>query len=223
MHIQMDRTSILGDAIDYIVGLQNQVKALQDELLLDHRPPPEEDPDVLLDHPPPASLVGRELENDDSPRTSGKRRRPEEERGHDMEPQVEVRQVEANEFFVQVLCERKPGRFVQLMDAMNALGFEVTNVNVTSYKTLVLNVFRVVVRSSLLDLLFSYLLAARHATLLTMEPLFNLVVGAEEGQRGGREGGQGQGLVAGDHSGGVRRRRVVVVGGLMILCRGHDH
>ena len=147
---QMDRASILGDAIDYIVGLQNQVRELQDEL---------EDradgaPDVLLDHPPPASLVG--LENDDSPRTSlhqpaaagSKRPRAaaEEEKGHDMEPQVEVRQVEANEFFLQVLCEHKPGSFVRLMDAVNALGLEVTNVNVTSYKTLVLNVFRVVVR-----------------------------------------------------------------------------
>ncbi|KAF8685802.1 hypothetical protein HU200_043707 [Digitaria exilis] len=152
---KMDRASILGDAIDYIVGLQNQVKALQDEL---------EDPadggahDVLLDHPPPASLVG--LENDDSPRTSlhqqpatsNKRARAsaaaEEEKGHDMEPQVEVRQVEANEFFLQVLCEHKPGRFVRLMDAMNAQGLEVTNVNVTSYKTLVLNVFRVVRRDN---------------------------------------------------------------------------
>jgi len=149
---QMDRASILGDAIDYIVGLQNQVKALQDEL----EDPADGVPDVLLDHPPPASLVG--LENDDSPRTSlhqpaaplagSKRPRAaaEEDKGHDMEPQVEVRQVEANEFFLQVLCEHKPGRFVRLMDAVNALGLEVTNVNVTSYKTLVLNVFRVVVR-----------------------------------------------------------------------------
>lgn len=152
LYVQMDRASILGDAIDYIVGLQNQVKALQDEL----EDPADGGPDVLLDHPPPASLVG--LENEDSlqqqPAASNKRPRAsaaaegEEEKGHDMEPQVEVRQVEANEFFLQVLCEHKPGRgrFVRLMDAINALGFEVTNVNVTSYKTLVLNVFRVVVR-----------------------------------------------------------------------------
>ncbi|CAD6248309.1 unnamed protein product [Miscanthus lutarioriparius] len=155
---KMDRASILGDAIDYIVGLQNQVKAMQDELEDPADGAGGGAPDVLLDHPPPASLVG--LENDDSPRTShqqplagSKRARAavqaaEEENGHDMEPQVEVRQVDANEYFLQMLCERKPGRFVQIMDSIAAMGLEVTNVNVTSHESLVLNVFRAARRDS---------------------------------------------------------------------------
>ncbi|CAL5060706.1 unnamed protein product [Urochloa decumbens] len=157
---KMDRASILGDAIDYIVGLQNQVKALQDELE-DPADGGGGGPDVLLDHPPPASLVG--LENEDSPRASLQHQPPAskraraaaaeaEEKGHDMEPQVEVRQVEANEFFLQVLCEHKPrertGGFVRLIDGVNALGLDVTNVNVTSHESLVLNVFRAVRRDN---------------------------------------------------------------------------
>ena len=144
------------------MGLQKEVKDLQDELEDPNPralPPGSKAPDVLLDdHPPPG------LDNDeDSPPqqqhsfptgAGGKRPREKEEpeekdeeaEDHDMEPQVEVRQVEGNEFFLQVLCSHKSGRFVRIMDEIAALGLQVTNVNVTSYNKLVLNIFRAVVR-----------------------------------------------------------------------------
>jgi glucuronokinase len=159
---QMDRASILGDAIDYIVGLQKQVKDLQDELEDPNPPAPppghsdSKAPDVLLDdHPPPGLDNGEDSPQQQPPFSSGSKRprgkeeeekEEEEAEDHDMEPQVEVRQVEGNEFFLQVLCSHKSGRFVRIMDEIAALGLQVTNVNVTSYNKLVLNVFRAVVR-----------------------------------------------------------------------------
>ena len=60
-----------------------------------------------------------------------------------MQPQVEVAVIEANEMYVKVFCEHRPGGFVKLMEAFYALGFEVIHATVTRHKGLVSNVFKV--------------------------------------------------------------------------------
>jgi hypothetical protein len=66
---------------------------------------------------------------------------------------VEVAQIDGNEFFVKVFCEHKPGGFVRLMEALDSLGLEVTNANVTSNRGLVSNVLKVEVNKGHLRIL----------------------------------------------------------------------
>ncbi|GJV20794.1 transcription factor aborted micro spores [Tanacetum coccineum] len=162
---KLDRASILKDAIEYVMELKRQVEDLQNEL--------EENSDdegttnnqstiveqeVMhgngsnskrrYNHGPGMFMNGPQLEaysgvgsievskqNQDVEGAS--------EKGQQMEPQVEVASLDGNEVFVKVFSEHKPGGFVRLMEAFNALGLEVTNVNVTSFRCLVLNVFKV--------------------------------------------------------------------------------
>ncbi|KAL7603319.1 transcription factor ABORTED MICROSPORES [Lactuca sativa] len=162
---KLDRASILKDAIEYVMELKRQVEELQNEL--------EENSDDEGTTNNQSTIVEQEVMHGNgsnlkrrfshghgmfvngpqleaysgvgaidvpkhTPDTEGAN-----EKGQQMEPQVEVASLDGNEFYVKVFCEHKPGEFVRLMEAFNSLGLEVTNVNVTSFRCLVLNVFKV--------------------------------------------------------------------------------
>ncbi|KAI4318673.1 hypothetical protein MLD38_032349 [Melastoma candidum] len=116
---KLDRASILGDAIEFIRDMQKQAKDLQDEL--------DNHSDVEDDGNPNAVHIGDERELILFLLQ--------------VQPQVEVVQMDRNEYFVKVFGERRRGGFVRLMEVLDAIGVEVTNANVTSFLSLVSNVF----------------------------------------------------------------------------------
>ncbi|XP_042508037.1 transcription factor ABORTED MICROSPORES-like [Macadamia integrifolia] len=149
---KMDRASILGDAIEFVKELQKKVKDLQDELEepmdeygnnnleTSHQNGPKHELDEsmnkstlgMIDH---GTRCSSSVMMNDSVITDDKAPK--------MEPLVEVTHIGAKEFFLRVFCEQKPGGFVKLMEAMNAMGLEVMNVNVITFRKLVLNIFKV--------------------------------------------------------------------------------
>ncbi|MQL74489.1 hypothetical protein Taro_006851 [Colocasia esculenta] len=181
--------SILGDAIEFVKELQNQVKKLQEQLeetspedsgmkqaghVDDNHHPNNVDgisnnndtlqsPGGRPDKVRQTGNINPEMENSGSPKRTGgsfttktanasKQHRSSpatnEEKGNQMEPQVEVCQIGVNKFHLKVFCEHKRGGFVRLLEAMATLGLDVTTVNVTTSKPLVLNIFEVEKRDS---------------------------------------------------------------------------
>ncbi|KAK9287235.1 hypothetical protein L1049_015648 [Liquidambar formosana] len=168
---KLDRASILGDAIEFVKELQKQAKELQDELEDhsddegaknagingNHNNLPSEilnQNGVLNLGPKPdhartpngfhTGASGNDVAN---PLKQNHESEITNDKAQQMEPQVEVAQIDGNEFFVKVFCEHKRGGFVRLLEALNSLGLEVTNANVTSFRSLVSNVFKVEVIS----------------------------------------------------------------------------
>ncbi|KAL7257365.1 hypothetical protein ACSBR1_003633 [Camellia fascicularis] len=174
---KLDRASILGDAINFVKELQKQVKDLQHELedQSDDEGTNNNNnygrseilnqnginnvvglkPDQLENAPSNGFHMGGAAAAASNGDVGGVAEPPKPKHESDscdkqrqMEPQVEVAQLDVNEFFIKVFCEHKNGGFVRLIEALNSLGLEVTNVNVASFRTLVSNVFKVEKRDS---------------------------------------------------------------------------
>ncbi|XP_050231040.1 transcription factor ABORTED MICROSPORES [Mercurialis annua] len=148
----LNKASILGDAIEFVKELQKQAKELQDELeensdddqgakIGNHSNIPQE---ILNQNGGVANgyhVVSSEVVS--CTKLNQKSEISHQDKGQQMEVQVEVAQIDGNEFFVKVFCEHKAGGFMRLMEALDSLGLEVTNANVTSFRGLVSNVFKV--------------------------------------------------------------------------------
>nr|XP_018623502.1 transcription factor ABORTED MICROSPORES isoform X3 [Nicotiana tomentosiformis] len=158
---KMDKVAILGDAIDYINELEENVKLYQVELneLAAEVSKNESSEVVLSDMSEMSKVTGPTNEKTQISINTTKRTRME----FLMKGQVEVNQIGAREFLLKVSGSHKPGGFTQLMEAMNSLGLEVVNTNFTTFGGEILSIFiaranmhRVVeaqqLRSSLIEL-----------------------------------------------------------------------
>ncbi|KAJ0720817.1 putative transcription factor bHLH family [Helianthus annuus] len=132
---QMDHASIVGDAVDYIIDLQKNIKDLQDEL----KELEEQDSEV----------------NDDEVEVC---KRPEKTYynfgfkciiGFEslfMKVEVEVHEIGAREFLLKLMCSYKPGQFLRIMETVDSLGLEVIDINITTCNASVLNILNLKVR-----------------------------------------------------------------------------
>ncbi|KAK4414277.1 Transcription factor ABORTED MICROSPORES [Sesamum alatum] len=164
---KLDRASILGDAIDYVKELQKQVEDLQIELeehsddeearnitakddtenivppSITHQNRTKRGPKREQEHVPNSFHKGSSGNTNANISKPNRELDITNEKVQQMEPQVEVFQLDGNEFFVKVFCEHKSSGFVRLMEALNALGLEVTTVNATRHTCLVSSIFKV--------------------------------------------------------------------------------
>lgn len=146
---KLDRAAILGDAIEFVKELQKQVEDLKHELEGNYSDNGDDDQGTQNSRKHACNYKN----GNGNGGHLGLNSKPYERKScldldnyhklPQMEPQVEVAQLERNEFFVKIFCEHKSGGFLRLMEALNSMGLEVTSVNVTSFLSLVSNVLKV--------------------------------------------------------------------------------
>ncbi|KAI3450128.1 hypothetical protein Pfo_006793 [Paulownia fortunei] len=125
---KMDRASTLGDAAEYIMELLETIENYQDEL----RAMEEEDCNKVNTKPDLTKLI-----RDCTDKRGGASEKT------PIEVQVEVSQLGTKDFLLKLICKQKRGGFSRLMEAIDSLGLQVTDANVTTLNGSVSNVLKV--------------------------------------------------------------------------------
>ncbi|KAL3726536.1 hypothetical protein ACJRO7_031437 [Eucalyptus globulus] len=125
---KMDMTSILGDAAEYIVNLETEMRKLKEELEKSEKELcrlKDTDSKSLarsVGHGCSKSLAGK-LDNLEISHLDLKT---------NPKAQVEVNQIGNGDFLVKILMSQKHGWFTGMMDGINSLGYTVVDANVTT-------------------------------------------------------------------------------------------
>ncbi|XP_061370108.1 transcription factor DYT1-like [Gastrolobium bilobum] len=107
----MNKATIVEDAITYVKKLQDKVQSLSQELL-QLEATSEETGETRIDETDAA----------------------EDMKNWGIQEEVRVAQIDGNKLWVKIIIEKKRGRFKRLMEAMNNFGIELVDINLTTVK-----------------------------------------------------------------------------------------
>nr|XP_048322799.1 transcription factor bHLH90-like isoform X1 [Ziziphus jujuba var. spinosa] len=128
---KMDRASILGDAVEFIEELQKKEKELLEELrILEEEDCQKSKADIKIS--PSKSDIGCSSCLPGSSTFCP-----------DIRTEVEVNQIGKKDCYIKLFCKEKKGGFVRLIEAIDSLGLQVVNANVTTFNGAVQNILEV--------------------------------------------------------------------------------
>ncbi|XP_062161852.1 transcription factor DYT1-like [Alnus glutinosa] len=108
----MNKATIIEDAISYVQDLQRNVNVLQEQLF----------------------KIEASSEEETKPRSTEETEAADKMEKCGIQAEVEATQIVENKLWVKIVFEKKRGGFNRLMEAMNALGFELVHTIVTTSK-----------------------------------------------------------------------------------------